>query len=284
MAVGNLKYARPSDIITSQLTWSVVAGNISSDPEYGLAALYDGKMSKPLKFIDEPVAAIRIVGDAGSARRFDAMALPNSNIPAGTVMRAELNATNVWTAPTVSVNVTMGAAGLDGHVASPWADFTSATGYSPSGFRYCSWFIPVISVQPWLGELLVMSNLRQFSQWPQFGGTRGTMRPFLENLMTEYGVLRVVKRLIKQRQFEFQLKGNEQDFTDLQLLADDSGGMAVPFFMVADSLIKTDGGLYGRFTPETAAMIVGVEEWYDLNNLTIAFKEDSRSLPLFGFN
>jgi hypothetical protein len=280
---GNLKYCRPNEIITSQAVWTAVAGNVSTDPDYDLTALYDGKMSKPCKFIDEPIAAIRIVGDYGSARRIDGMALPNSNIPAGTVMRAELNATNVWTAPTVSVNVTMGAHGLDGHVASPWADFTTASGYSVGGFRYCSWYVPVTAYQPWLGELLVMQQLRSFSQWTQFGGTRSTFRPFLENLMTEYGVTRVVRRLIKQRQFEFQLKGNEQDFTDLQLLCDASGGMAIPFFMVADSNIKTDGGLYGRFTPETAAMIMGTEEWFDLNSLTIAFKEDSRSLPLFGF-
>lgn len=281
--MGNLRYARPSDIITSSADWSVVSGNVSTDPLYGLAALYDGKMSRPCKFIDEPIIAVRIVGDFGSAQRVDALALPNSNIPAGTVMRAELNATNVWTAPTVSVNMTMGAVGLDGHVASPWVDFTTATGYSPSGFRYVSLYVPVISVQPWLGELLVMSNLRQFERWPNFEGSKGAWRPFLENLYTEYGARRVVRRRIKMRRFSFSFHGTDADFADMQSLCDDSGGVAVPWFCAADEAVKTDGGLYGRFTPDTARELLATESWYNLNGQTLVFEEDSRSLPLFGF-
>jgi hypothetical protein len=278
MAIGNLKYARPSDIITSGLTWSAVAGTVSTDPDYGLAALYDRELANPCKFIDDPVIAIRLVGDAGVATRIDGLALPNSNIDAALVMRAELNATNVWTAPTVSVNMTMGARKLDGHRASPWADFTTASGYSAGGFRYVSLYVPINSVAPWLGELPVFSRLRTFSQWPQFG-TRAVRRPFPELLKTEYGVKRGLRRRISQRAIRYSLKGNATDYDDLQALADDAGPVVLPWFCVADSSIKTDGGLYGRFTEETAAALEAAEEYFDLDNLPIDFEEDSRSIP-----
>ena len=280
---GNLKYCRPSDIITSSLSWTAAVGTISSDTNYQAPALYDQRMAKPLKFIDDPAIAVRLVGDAGvgNSVRIDALSLPNSkSIAAGQVMRAELNNTNVWTAPTVSVDMTMGASGLDGHVASPWADFTTASGYTTAGFRYVSLYIPAQSVAPWVGELPIISNLRSFSQWPQFGDVRGINVPFLENLRTEYEQLRVIRRRIRQRLVNFTVRGNDSDYDDLIALAEDSGGMAVPFFLVHNSTIKTDGGLYGRFTPETAARLAVPSEWFDLNSINVSFIEDSRSIPL----
>lgn len=276
---GNLKYARPSEIITSSATWAAPAGTVSTDPDYGLASLYDGLLAKPTKFTDAPVVAVRIVGDFGVATRVDGLALPNSNIDAGLVMRAELNASNVWTAPTVSVNMTMGARNLDGHRASPWVDFTAASGYSAAGFRYVSLYVPVNSIAPWLGEVLVLGRLRAFSVWPQFGGSRGALRQFPEVLTTEYGIKRAIARRIKQRIIRFSLKGTDQDFADLEALADDAAGAARPFFMVADSTVKTDGGLFGRFTAVAAEAILAGEDWFDLANFALEFDEDSRSLP-----
>jgi hypothetical protein len=277
---GNLKYARPSDIITSTAAWTAAAGTVSTDANYGLAAMYDRKMSRPLKFTDGPVVAVRVVGDFGVATRLDGLALPNHNLPAGTAIRAEMNDTNVWTAPAVSVAMPPGTDMLDGHRASPWADFTAASGYTSAGFRYVSLYVPATAVVQQIGELLALSHLRSFSQFPQFKGTKGTSRQYLEAIRTEYGVRRVSRRAIKQRQFQFSLFGSDADYADLQTLADDATGLAAPFFMVADSSIKTDGGLYGRFTDATAAMLSATEEWYDVNTLTIAFMEDSRSLPL----
>jgi hypothetical protein len=274
-----LKYARPSDIITADLTWTAPAGTVSSDTDYGLASLYDEQMAKPTKFTDVPAVAIRVVGDAGVATRVDGMALPNSkNIPAGTVMKAQMGNDPTFATYAVSVDVTMGASGLDGHVASPWANFVAASGYSVSGYRYVSWYVPAVASAPWLGELLVMSHLREFSVWPQFG-TRGQTVPFLENIYTEYGVRRVTKRLIRQRRVSYPFRGRDTDFDDLQALVQDCGGVATPFFLVANSTVKTDGGLYGRLTPESAKTIEGAEEWYDLTNFNVVFEEDSRSIP-----
>lgn len=279
VAPGNLKYARPSDIITSNFTWSVATGTVSSDPNYGLPSMYDGQMAQPTKFIDDPVVQVRVVGDAGTAVRVDGMAMPNSNFPAGTVLKAQMGNDPTFATFAVSVDVTLGTAGLDGHVASPWADFVAASGYSVSGYRYVSWVIPVIANAPWIGEQLVMAQLRSFSVWPQFGGRRGQAMPFLESLFTEYGVKRATRRLIRMRRIAYPFNGTAQDFEDLQMLVQDCGGVASPFFMVANSSVKTDGGLYGRFTPDTVRLVENTENWFDLEGFSIVFEEDSRSIP-----
>jgi hypothetical protein len=275
---GNLKYCRPSDIITASITWTVASGTSSTDTNYGLAALYDGKMARPMKFIDEPPAAIMLIGDAGSPVRMDAIGLPNSNLPSGTSVRVRLGSDPTFAAWDVDVTMVMGEPGKDGHVASPWQPFVTASGYTQSGFQYIAVDIPAGAVTPWLGELLVISTLREFSVWPQFG-QRGASHPFLENLFTEYGQRRVVKRQIRQRRISYPFRGTDQDFQDLQSLVEDSGGVATPFFLVADSNVKTDGGLYGRLTADTVQLLMAAEEWFNLNNFTITFEEDSRSYP-----
>jgi len=276
-----LTYTRPSDIVTAEATWAVNSGTISSDPDYGLASLYDGKMAKPTKFTDSPAVNVRIVGNFGSARRIDGLALPNSkSIAAGTIMKAELNTVDSWISPAVSVDMVMGSPYLDGHVASPWASFLAASGYSVSGYQYASLLVPAGAAAPWLGELLVLAQLRTFSQWPGFSGTKGRTHPFLENIYTEYGQRRVVRRLIKQRRIDYPIKGSDQDVEDLQALADDCGGVSTPFFLAADGNVKIDGGLYGRLDPGLVASLMNPEEWFNVNGLTISFEEDSRSLPM----
>lgn len=287
----NLKYCRPSDIITSLATITA-SGSISTDPEYGLASLYDRNPAKPLKFLT--AGPVRLVYDFGATRRIDAFSLPNHNLDAGLDCIVSLNATNNWTSPTVSVAMEVGTEHLDGHRASPWADFTTASGYTASGFRYCSLFIPANTSAIKLGETPIISNLREFSQWTQFGGERGATKPFLESIRTEFGVVRVYRRRVKQRYFRYQIKGTDDttkqvaasalarddDFNALQDLSDDAGGMALPFFVTANSAIKTDGGLYARFTKETAERTSAQEEWFDISPFRFEVEEVSRSLPL----
>ena len=285
----NLKYCRPSDIITSLATITA-SGAISADPDYGLPSLYDRNPAKPLKF--ETAGPIRLVYDFGTTRRIDAFSLPNHNLDAGLDCIVSLNATNNWTSPTVSVAMEVGTEHLDGHRASCWADFTAASGYTQVGFRYCSLFVPANSSAIKLGETPIIANLREFSQWTQFGGERGATKPFLESIRTEYGAVRVYRRRVKQRYFRYQIKGTDDgtknvgtllrddDFNALQDLSDDAGGMALPFFVTANAAIKTDGGLYARFTKETAERCAAQEEWFDISPFRFEIEEVSRSVPL----
>src|ERR1700754_4731698 len=123
---GITKYARPSDIITALATITVSGAVVSTDPNYGTAALYDRLPSKPLKLLG--VGPVRIVYDFGAQTRIDGVALPNHNLDAGLNCIVALNDTNAWGAPSQSVTMTNGADHRDSHRASPWADFTTASG------------------------------------------------------------------------------------------------------------------------------------------------------------
>lgn len=273
---GALKYARPSDLVTA-LAVVTCSEPVSSDPSYGLASLYDGIPARPCKILS--VGPARIVLDFGSAQRLDAIAIPNHNLAAGSVITIAGNATNAWGAPTMSLGLVTGPDSLDGHVASPWADLTQASGYSPLGFRFYSVLFPAQAVEIKIGELLAIAELRQFSQWTQFG-TRGVQIPFLESLTTEYGVQRVYRRRVAQRSLDYRIIGNDADFEALRALALDAGGLALPWFVVNDSDAFSDGGLMVRFTPDTAAKILATEQWYDVNEIRFSVQELSRSVPL----
>lgn len=272
----NLKYCRPSDLLSPVTTTPDV--DPIADPEYGLTALSDLLLSKPCKF--DGVGPLNLVFDMGVQTRIDAFALPNHNLATGTVCSVQMNATDVWTSPTVNGSMTVGANHANGHRASPWIDLTQVAGYSVSGFRYLRLVVPAQVYNIQIGERLIIGNLREFDEWPQFGGTKGAQRRWLENLETEYGVQRVSRRKITQRTFSVTVKGSDQDFEDLQYLGDDASGVARPFFVAFVGNVFTDGGLLVRFTKETAEKLEATEEWFNVNPFTFSVRELSRSLPL----
>lgn len=283
--MGFLRYARPSDLITSAASITA-SGAVSADPNYGLSALYDNNPAKPLRF--ETTGPVRLVYDFGSARRVDAFSLPNHNLAAGTVCLVALNNLDSWAAPSVQVQMTVGAQHLDGHRASPWCDLTTASGYTTSGYRYASLFVPAQAVNIKLGETPIIAVLRDFDHEPQFGGNKGAIRRYLESLRTEFGVVRVNRRRIKQRTYNFSIKGNTPDYEAIQALCDDAGGLALPWFFSPDDAVHNELGLFVRFTPETAARLVSQEEFFYtvgsgnglIENFPIEVEEVSRSLPL----
>lgn len=271
----NLKYALASDIITS-LAVITASGTVSSDANYGLASLYDRNPAKPTKF--ETQGPIRLLYDFGSARRIDGFSLPNHNLDDD--LQCVVALSSDGTTPTCMQTLTVGDANLDGHRSSPWVDFTTASGYSASGFRYLYLYVPTNSVNIKLGESPVLARLREFSQWVQFQGTKGVKRQYQEALETEYGSVRVHRRKIKQRVHRYVIKGSDADYAALQDLGDDVSGIALPFFVTVDSSIKTDGGLYVRLTKQTADLLTATEEWFDVNPFVFDVQEVSRSLPL----
>jgi hypothetical protein len=265
----------PSNIVTSLATITLPLGTLSLNPDYQLPSLYDGNPAKPCLI----VGPAEILFDWGSARRIDGFSLPHHNLAAGSEVNVELNATNSWGSPTISVPLVIGPIYRDGHRASPWLDLRDAAGYTPTGFRYGRVDIPQ-GVTIKLGEVLWLSILDDFSRWPMFGGQRGVRRRFLEALETEYGVVRVHRRKIRQRTFSYPIKLTDVDVNLLNELGDDTGGYARAFFIVRDSKVKNDGGLYARLTRDTAEQLNVEEEWDGSNPFTISVIEVSRSLPL----
>lgn len=270
----NIKYVRASDLIIPV----VVDSSLDIlDTQYSLDALFDLQPAKPAKFDG---VLLELIMDLGSQMRVDMFGIPNSNLDAGMPCTLQMNNTNSWGAPTVNTTITMGSDFPNGHKASPWKDFTTISGYSTSGFRYIRLLTGTNSVNIQIGELMIGKQLRTFTQWAQFGGTRGTELKWLENLETEYGLQRVHRRKIQQRTFAYTIKGSDQDFEDLENLAIDVSGVARPFFVARDSSIFADGGLMCRFTPESVKKIEAQEEWYDDNPFTFTVRELSRGIPL----
>jgi hypothetical protein len=269
-------YCRPSDIVTAAATLTA-SGAVSADPNYGLSALYDRLPAKPCKF--ETDGPIRIVYDFGAPQRVDAFALPNHNLDNGLECIVAANATDSWGAPTVQASMIVGPAHPDGHRSSPWTNLTTASGYSPAGLRYLSLYVPANSVPIKLGETLVIETLRRFTRWTDFG-TRGLRIPYLESITTDYGVQRVYRRRVSQRTYDYRFNGNEQDWIDLKALLEDAGGLALPWFFVAESQNVEDEGLYVRFTSDVASHVQATEQWFDFHGLRLSVQELSRSIPL----
>lgn len=270
------RYARTDDIITSEAT--ITASGVDTDPDYGTSALYDRNPAIPMKLTHGNQT--RVVLDFGTAVRIDAFAMPNSNEAAGAVIEVALNATNVWTSPSVLVNMVMGPDDLMGHKASPWVDFTTASGYDVAGFRYLSFLLPAQSDNHQIGEVLVISTLRNFTKWIQFNGRRGAKRPTAEGVETEFGIVRVPARLLKQRVYDFTIRASDADLSAMQDICDAARGRAFPWFFVWESTDKTDGGIYVRFTKETADRLMGEEVWFDIDQFGGSVEEVSRSVPL----
>lgn len=280
-------YSRPSDIITSEATITVGSGItpiVSTDVGYGLSALYDRNPAKPLKF--QTTGAIRLVADFGSPRRIEGMAIPHHNFDPGCIVAFQLNTADSWGAPAVSVPLTMPELHLDGHRCSPWVDFTTASGYGTGSYRYASISVGANVSPTKVGEWLIMSALRTFQTdgpshgFMQFGARKGTQRRFIESLETEYGVVRVARRKIKQRLWSFRMLGASGDSVALQQLGDDCGGRALPFFFAESRGSAVDEGLYVRFTREAAQRLQSEEQWFNLDNFALDIEEVSRSLPL----
>lgn len=271
---GITKYGRFSDLIGGLATITA-SGVVSADANYGLSALTGINPAIPLKFLT--TGPVRIVWDFGSARQIAGMAMPNSNCDEGLAIRAELNSTNSWTTPAVSVAMPPGPDDLMGHRASPWADFTTASGYA--NFRYASLYLPANTVAIQLFAFPI-GTLRAFSRHIQFDGEKGVKRRTAEGIETEYGVVRVTRRRIRQRVHRFRVRGNDADHNDIQAIADDAGARALPWFFVWDSDVKTDGGLYVRFDKATAERLSSSEVWFDINDFGGEVEEVSRSLPL----
>ena len=277
-------YSRPSDIITDEATITASTGTVSSETGYGLPSLYDLNPAKPCKFAAP--GAIRLVADFGSARRIEGMAVPNHNFDPGVIVSMQLNTADAWVTPAVSVPLTMPALHLDGHRSSPWVNFTTASGYGAGLYRYASLSVGANAAASKVGEWLIMTALRTFEiAGPgrggiQMGARKGTDRRFLDSLETEYGVVRVLRRRIKQRTWSVRVKGTNADYTALQALGDDCSGRALPFFFAENGITAVDDGLYVRFTRETAERLVAEEEWFNLDSFAMDMQEVSRSLPL----
>ena len=101
----------------------------------------------------------RILWDFGAAQRVDAVWIPIHNAVAGTILRFEGHTANTWAPPTVSATHTVQAYGGD-LPRGVYIDVTAAVGYTTTGFRYWSLFVPNAGIITALGEIFISSRKR----------------------------------------------------------------------------------------------------------------------------
>lgn len=222
-------YSRASENIADNVTPTLASG--SADSAYPLTNLYDLNPAKPFKTTG--AAAVRITWDHGAQQRADLVCLPMHNIPAGTDVRYQMNATDSWGAPTVDAGITIPTFGTDGIPIPAWKDLTGVTGYSASGFRYHSLYVPALAGALALGEIYVASQKRQDIRNYQWNYTRPERQPGVMK-KTAYGVPLTYRLGNRERQIEFKIGPNTSELASLIAWFRDAYGQKRPFLFVPD--------------------------------------------------
>jgi hypothetical protein len=274
--MGPSLYCLPLDIITDQATISVPLGTESSDPNYKTASLYNRDPSRPMKFVTN--GPNRLVFNLKWARSLDAVAIPQHNFADGLDVRIQANDTDAWTSPALDVPMVISAKDSDGHVKHPFVDLTDQTDPLPN-FQYWSIYIPINTAPPELGEVLLMSDLRQFVRPLSFGVQRVTQRAHILSVETEYGVKAFYNQNVKQLKFTSSVLGSEADRVAMATLLDACYGPIYPFFFALDG-DDYDGGYYVRCTEEMSRMWSFRKIGGGTYELPLEFEELSRGLPL----
>lgn len=227
--MGAFLYSRASENIADNVTPTLASG--SADAAYPLANLYDGNPAKPFKTTG--AAAVRVTWDFGSAQRADLVCLPMHNIPAGTDVRYQMNATDSWGAPTVDAGITIPTFGADGIPIPAWKDLTAVSGYSASGFRYHSLFVPALAGVTAIGEIYVGEQKRQDIRNYQWGYRRPERQPGIFR-KTAYGVPLSYRLGHRERQIEVKVGPSTSQYALLLAWFRDAYGQKRPFLFIPD--------------------------------------------------
>jgi len=197
------------------------------DQDYPASYLNDEQISRPAK----------IVGTSGSwvlsfaaKQRVDLVALGPHNLTSATI---QAHNTNVWTAPTLSVAMTIPARNADGHSVGAWKDLTNASGYTTEGFYF--WRLLVGSTtNPALGELWLGALKRIPSRAYQWIFTIEHEYPVIEHY-TEFLVPHIFGVSARQRRFRCNFRASDAGALELQSWYASMRGATAPALFIPDS-------------------------------------------------
>jgi hypothetical protein len=150
-------HARPSDEVGQLATVTLATG--SEDPDNPLSNLTT--MDPAAIFLTSSSGtAVDVVWDSLIATDVKVFSLHHHNIPAGTNVRIQRNATNTWGAPTIDAAVPITTYPQTGLPFPVGVDLTEAAGYTVSGFRYTRLHIPSLAQLVGLGSALLWGEKR----------------------------------------------------------------------------------------------------------------------------
>lgn len=167
-------YGLPSEKIDP--TWSVT----SADSEF--PASYVPDFSDAIRPFPGMSTATTddFIGDFGSATRVDWVLIEHNLDASLSGVQLQLNASNSWSGPTISVNLVIPAKRKNRYTRLIFVDLTIQGGYTTSGLRYIRLHVPNANSVPIGFKILCFSHKRQPNRNVKFG-----YRPQRHNMGTE---------------------------------------------------------------------------------------------------
>lgn len=159
-------YFHPADNVAASATVSWSSGTAVTDYPVTNATAFTQEVLAFPALIEETSGIL--LGDFGSAQRADLVMLW-LNGDEGLDVFFEMNATDVWTSPTVLTSVTMPAKRADGFVRKVFIDLRSVSGYSTGGFRFFRIRIQSANSEAIGLKFMIFDRIRQLPDDFQWG-------------------------------------------------------------------------------------------------------------------
>jgi hypothetical protein len=231
-------HARPSDEI-GQLALLTLASGIA-DPNYpvdNLTSLFPDDAF----LTSSDSTAVDIIWDHGMATDVKLFSLHHHNIPAGTDVRIQRNATNSWGAPTMDVPVEIVAYPQTGLPFPVGVDLTAAAGYDIGGFQHTRLHIPSLAQLVGLGSALLWNAKR--TAWdpvlpPAVYGEQQAATTF----RTSLGRLRGYFKGVRLRDYPFKTRQEDAGWAEFVALFRECSSV-LPFLWWRDPTHDSDAQL-----------------------------------------
>lgn len=261
-------YTLPTEEVGASVTPTLAIG--TADAENPLVNLTDGDPAKAFMTTDS--AGIRVTWDYTTSQRVDYVSMPMHGIPAGVLAKFQMNATDVWTSPSVNGALTIDTY-LDDFPKVQALDVTGVGGYLAGGYRYASLFVPTHSAGiTKIGLFSIWSQKRTLDLSLRFGVRTPRERKTVTHERRDGGRF-VYDRQLLDRAIRGQVRHDTTDFDKLEALYAAARGATKPFLVnVAAAREHLFVWWPGVFDPNLAEL--------DGRDVPIEWRELGRGMPL----
>jgi hypothetical protein len=257
-----IRYGHYSDNVAPAATWSASA----PDAAYPAANVADRDPSRPAKL---SAGSGYFQADFASPTRVDLVALIHHNLQPGLDVRIQAPAS------ALDVPIVIPAYREDGFPVSPWVDLTAAPGYSAAGFA--RWVVNVVGANPnpvAIGEIVLLSHIRQLDRNPQWGFSDTENHPLIEHA-TDMGVVTAYEVGTLTRTYSGQIIASESGAAELRALARDARFRSRGWLFIPDAAVND--AWFVRMLPGPQ---VRTHQVTDANPMAFTVEEIARGLPL----
>lgn len=228
--MSDLIYARASDNVAALVTPTAFAGT-TINAMYPLTRLIDKDPATAAK--STTTGDFRIVWDFTGTQRVDAVWVPIHNAPAGISMRFEGHASSSWASPTVSATYTVPAYGGD-LPRGVYIDITAAGGYSATGLRFWSLFVPNVGIVTAIGEIFI-GSVKRTTRNLLVGVTRTRDRRVTMHQRHDGGYFKYDRGSDVWAADGRVIPTTDAEFSDYLTLCEDARGVLYPFPIVLEA-------------------------------------------------